>query len=81
MLSRLPWWCDHNRRAMVFFFSFQFVPIETRYPPEWIHDPSAASPKMELDNVPYRDTWEAMEVRLHALFKSLQETNGTRFLF
>jgi len=27
----------------------QFVPIETRYPPEWIHDPSAPSPRLEPD--------------------------------
>jgi len=39
----------------------KFVPIEVRYPPEWIHDPSAPNPKMELANVPIRETWEAME--------------------
>jgi len=27
----------------------KFVAIETRYPPEWIHDPSAALPRMEPD--------------------------------
>ncbi len=37
------------------------MPIEKRYPPEWFHDPSAANPRMELEDVPVRDTWEAME--------------------
>lgn len=41
--------------------SLKYVPFETRYPPEWIHDPTAAQPKIELANVPYRETWEAME--------------------
>uniref|UniRef100_A0A7S1QFZ7 NADP-dependent oxidoreductase domain-containing protein n=1 Tax=Neobodo designis TaxID=312471 RepID=A0A7S1QFZ7_NEODS len=40
----------------------KFVPIEARYPPEWIHDPSAAAPRMELDEgVTYQQTWQAME--------------------
>lgn len=39
-----------------------YVPIETRYPPEWVHDPSCENPKMELDNgVTYEQTWHAME--------------------
>ena len=40
----------------------KFVPIETRYPPEWIFDPSAENPKLELDEgVTYEQTWHAME--------------------
>ncbi|RDV28935.1 aldo/keto reductase [Alteromonas aestuariivivens] len=39
----------------------KFVPIETRYPPEWIADPGATEPKMELAAVPLYKTWEAME--------------------
>jgi D-xylose reductase len=39
----------------------KFVPFETRYPPEWIFDPSVKEPRMEEDNVPIRETWEAME--------------------
>ena len=41
----------------------QFVPIETRYPPEWIHDPSAPSPRLEPDTsgVTYQQTYQAME--------------------
>ena len=26
----------------------RYVPFETRYPPEWVHDPEAEEPKMEL---------------------------------
>ena len=39
----------------------RYVPFETRYPPEWVHDPAAESPRMELAQVPMRETWEAME--------------------
>lgn len=48
-----------------FPIALKFVPFETRYPPEWIHDPDAAAPKMELVKVPYEETWRAME-ELHA---------------
>lgn len=41
--------------------ALKFVPIEERYPPGWIHDPNASVPKMEEDNVPFRETWSAME--------------------
>lgn len=44
-----------------FPISLKYVPFDTRYPPEWFHDPAAASPCMEEDPVPYRETWEAME--------------------
>lgn len=44
-----------------FPISLKFVPFETRYPPEWVHDPDAAEPKMELDSVPIGETWGAME--------------------
>ena len=39
----------------------KFVPFEERYPPEWIFDPTAAEPKIELDNVSISETWGAME--------------------
>mmetsp|Transcript_77927 Transcript_77927/g.241562 ORF Transcript_77927/g.241562 Transcript_77927/m.241562 type:complete len:354 (+) Transcript_77927:53-1114(+) len=40
----------------------KFVPFETRYPPEWIHDPDTADPRMELDEgVTIDETWGAME--------------------
>ena len=38
-----------------------YVPIETRYPPEWIFDPEAENPEMILAPVPLSETWEAME--------------------
>ena len=39
----------------------KFVPFDVRYPPEWLHDPSAKDKKMELEAVSVRDTWGAME--------------------
>ena len=39
----------------------KFVPFDHRYPPEWIFDPAAAAPKIEIDPIPIRETWEAME--------------------
>jgi hypothetical protein len=44
-----------------FPISQKFVPFETRYPPEWIHDPTAENPKIELAPVPYAQTWAGME--------------------
>ncbi|MEO0574565.1 MAG: aldo/keto reductase [Pseudomonadota bacterium] len=44
-----------------FPIAMPFVPIETRYPPEWIADPDAAQPRMELAPVPLHETWSAME--------------------
>lgn len=38
-----------------------FVAFDDRYPPEWITDPSAENPKMELAPVPLYQTWHAME--------------------
>ena len=37
------------------------VPFETRYPPEWVHDPDAEVPTMRESNVPLEETWHAME--------------------
>ncbi len=39
----------------------KYVPFETRYPPEWLYDPEAATPQMIPDPVPRADTWGAME--------------------
>lgn len=44
-----------------FPIALKYVAPETRYPPEWVHDPAAAEPRMEEDLVPIRETWEAME--------------------
>ena len=38
-----------------------FVPFETRYPPEWINNPDADNPSMQLAPVPLMETWQAME--------------------
>jgi diketogulonate reductase-like aldo/keto reductase len=40
-----------------FPIALKYVPVETRYPPEWVHDPSSAEPKMEEDNVSFQETW------------------------
>lgn len=44
-----------------FPIALEFVPIESRYPPEWIFDPDAASPVMKRAAVPLHQTWMAME--------------------
>lgn len=44
-----------------FPISLQYVPIETRYPPEWIFDPQAKEPEMIIAPVPLLETWRAME--------------------
>ena len=44
-----------------FPIALQYVPFETRYPPEWVHDPAASKPRMEPIAVPLADTWRAME--------------------
>mmetsp|Transcript_50334 Transcript_50334/g.81605 ORF Transcript_50334/g.81605 Transcript_50334/m.81605 type:complete len:364 (+) Transcript_50334:47-1138(+) len=50
-----------------FPISLKFVPFETRYPPEWVHDPSAPEPKMEMDEgVSINDTWAGMEELVEA---------------
>ena len=36
----------------------KFVPFETRYPPGWNY---TEEPGMVEDNVPYEETWKAME--------------------
>jgi D-xylose reductase len=44
-----------------FPISLQYVPIATRYPPEWIVDPQAQEPEMRIAPVPLSETWRAME--------------------
>lgn len=39
----------------------EYVPFEQRYPAEWLAQPDAAEPKMQLAKVPLYKTWEAME--------------------
>jgi D-xylose reductase len=38
-----------------------YVPFDVRYPPEWIADPTAESPQVEIAPVPVSETWGAME--------------------
>ncbi|MGP1354093.1 MAG: aldo/keto reductase [Parasphingopyxis sp.] len=53
---------DHLDLYLIHFpIALEFVPIETRYPPEWIHDPDADSPAMQRAAVPLYKTWGAME--------------------
>ena len=44
-----------------FPIALEYVPIETRYPPEWFFDPDASEPKMKLAKVPLYQTWAEME--------------------
>ena len=44
-----------------FPISLKYVDFDTRYPPEWLHDPAVESPAMQIDPVPLQDTWHAME--------------------
>lgn len=44
-----------------FPIALAYVPFDVRYPPEWFHDPKAAQPTMKPIDVPYADTWGAME--------------------
>jgi len=44
-----------------FPIALKYVPVETRYPPEWTHDPNAPVKCMEEDNVTIQETWMAME--------------------
>ena len=39
----------------------KYVDFDDRYPPEWIHDPKSERPQIERINVPYVETWRAME--------------------
>ena len=36
-------------------------PRQVRYPPEWVYDPDAPTPTVELAPVPLASTWAAME--------------------
>ncbi|MBU2099216.1 MAG: aldo/keto reductase, partial [Gammaproteobacteria bacterium] len=48
-----------------FPIALKYVPIAERYPPEWIFDPAADQPTMEIEPVPLADTWHAMEELVH----------------
>ena len=44
-----------------FPIALEYVDFDTRYPPEWIHDPAADNPAMAIAAVPLYETWQAME--------------------
>jgi D-xylose reductase len=45
-----------------FPIALKFVPFEQRYPPGWNHhDTQQPQPDMLEDNVPFKETWRAME--------------------
>lgn len=53
---------DHVDLYLVHFpIALAFVPFDLRYPPEWFHDPGAARPALKPIDVPFADTWGAME--------------------
>ena len=43
-----------------FPIALEYVPIDVRYPPEWVHDPDTNS-GMKRAKVPLHETWAAME--------------------
>lgn len=49
-----------------FPIALRYVPFETRYPPEWVFDPSADPATMELAAIPQAQTWSAMEALVDA---------------
>ncbi len=49
-----------------FPIALAYVPFETRYPPEWVHDPDAETPVMQPAPVPLAETWGAMEALVEA---------------
>jgi hypothetical protein len=61
--------CGRPRRSYLIHFpiSLKYVPFETRYPPEWVHDPAAeGGGEMVEDPVPVAATWGAMEALVKA---------------
>lgn len=57
---------DYLDLYMVHFpIALKYVPFDTRYPPEWIHDPED-DPVMRPAPVPLQETWQAMEALVDA---------------
>jgi len=51
-----------------FPIALEYVPIETRYPPEWLLDPDVDNPVMQRAPVPLHETWGAMEQLVEKAF-------------
>ena len=53
---------DYLDNYLIHFpIALKYVDFETRYPAEWIYNPDATHPQMELEKVPLHETWSAME--------------------
>ena len=48
-----------------FPIALRYVDFDDRYPPEWVFDPAADTPRMETAPVPLYQTWQAMEALVH----------------
>jgi len=58
---------DHLDLYLVHFpIALEYVAPETRYPPGWFFDPTAAAPRMHPARVPLADTWAALEELVQA---------------
>jgi len=44
-----------------FPIALEYVPIDVRYPPEWLNNPESGQPEMKRAPVPLHETWAAME--------------------
>jgi len=74
------WGIDYFDLFLVHFpISLKYVDKSERYPPEWYYDPATKS--VELQNTPYRETWEAMEELVDAgLVKNIGVSNVSSVL-
>lgn len=53
---------DHLDLYLIHFpIALEYVPFDVRYPPEWVADPEAGTPRMVSAPVPVHETWGAME--------------------